>query len=404
MSDTFPGAPRALPPSPDLRHLKEQAKDLLRAGGAKSVSAAQFQIARSYGFASWPKLKAHVDLLKESGQLKEAIDSDDLERVKRIVTQNPWLHRAPLGYGRSGPLTWAAECRGSAEPPSAARLGIAEWMIQNGSDVHQGGDAPLMRAALRGERARMMELLTAHGADVNAKWNGTFPILFAACETVDPTSIVWLLEHGADPNARGSQGETALDSLLESYVRSDDLTECVNVLMSAGGETHYDAPGVLDVVRGQLDPVRTRLDEVPELVHRPLPDLRFGATGARRMVLAGATLLHLAAEFGNAEVARLLLARGAEVNARATVDEHGVGGQTAIFHAVTQFNDWGLSATRILLEAGADLSVRARLPGSYENGEEVVDCTPLEYAQRFPGAAFPGANRKTLLLLAEWSG
>ena len=33
----------------------------------------------------------------------------------------------------------------------------------------------------------------------------------------------------------------------------------------------------------------------------------------------------------------LLLDRGADVNARATVDDAGVGGQTAIFHAVTQF-------------------------------------------------------------------
>ncbi len=42
-------------------------------------------------------------------------------------------------------------------------------MIENGSDVHQGGDGPLMRAALRGERLPMMELLVAHGADVNRR-------------------------------------------------------------------------------------------------------------------------------------------------------------------------------------------------------------------------------------------
>jgi hypothetical protein len=250
----------------------------------------------------------------------------------------------------------------------------------------------------------MMDLLTAHGADVNARWNGSFPILFAPCETVDPTAIKWLLEHGADPNTRGSQGETALDYLLESYVRSSDLTMCIDVLMSAGGGTRYDMPGVLDVVRGRLDRVRARLEETPELIHRPLPELRFGATGARRMVLRGATLLHLAAEFGNPDAAQLLIAKGADVNVRATVDEHGIGGQTPIYHAVTQFNDFGLAVTRVLLEAGADLLVRARLPGSYENADEVVDCTPLEYAQRFPGSASPGANDKTLHLLTEWSG
>jgi len=50
-----------LPERPNLRHLKSQAQDLLDAGQAASVADAQFQIARRYGFPSWPKLKAHVE-------------------------------------------------------------------------------------------------------------------------------------------------------------------------------------------------------------------------------------------------------------------------------------------------------------------------------------------------------
>src|SRR5439155_537004 len=92
-------------------------------GGAESLTDAQFKIARLYGFASWPKLKAHVDSLEEIGQLKQAIDSNDLERVKFLMTRNPALHRAPLGYGKNGPLTWVAECRVPWAPPSAERLG-----------------------------------------------------------------------------------------------------------------------------------------------------------------------------------------------------------------------------------------------------------------------------------------
>ncbi len=103
--------PRQLPDNPNLRHLKDQAKDLLKAGGAVSITDAQFKIARLYGFSSWPKLKAHVDSLKEVGRLKQAIDADDVDLVKTLMTRNPTLHRAPLGYGQSGPLTWAAECR-----------------------------------------------------------------------------------------------------------------------------------------------------------------------------------------------------------------------------------------------------------------------------------------------------
>ena len=102
------------------------------------------------------------------------------------MTRNPELHRAPLGYGKNGPLTWVAECRVPWEPPGETRLAMARWMIENGSDVHQGGDGPLMRAALDDMRIPMMELLVAHGADVNADWDGHYPIVFGPCETFGP--------------------------------------------------------------------------------------------------------------------------------------------------------------------------------------------------------------------------
>ena len=120
---------RSLPDRPNLRHLKDQAKNLLKAGSVKSLTEAQFQIARLYGFANWPKLKAHVDLLEETGQLKQAIDTNDLDTVKTLMTRNPALHRVPLGYAKNGPLTWVAECRVPWGPPSPARLAMAEWMI-----------------------------------------------------------------------------------------------------------------------------------------------------------------------------------------------------------------------------------------------------------------------------------
>ncbi|HYT23779.1 MAG TPA: ankyrin repeat domain-containing protein [Candidatus Polarisedimenticolia bacterium] len=392
-------APRSLTDRPNLRHLKDQAKDLFRAGSAASLTEAQFKIARLYGFASWPRLKAHVDSLEVIGQLKQAIDTNDSARIKTLMTHNPALHCAPLGYNKNGPLTWVAECRVPWEPPSAQRLAIAKWMLENGSDVHQGGDGPLMRAALFGHRIPMMELLLAHGADVNAEWNGYFPIIFAPCETVEPAPIKWLLEHGANPNCdkpgRKYPG-TALDYVIGTYGRSSQLGACMEILLKAGGVTKYDVPPVLDLLRGRLDLLAERLDADPALLNRQFPELEFGATGARRLTLRAATLLHVAAEYGNVEAAKLLLDCGADVNARATVDESGVGGQTPIFHAVTQYGDWELPVAQLLMERGADLSVRAKLPGHYERPGEVVECTPLGYALRFPG----GEN-KTVTMLRE---
>jgi Ankyrin repeat len=223
MPTNSPDVPRSLPEHPNLRHLKDQAKDLLRSGNAASLTQAQFKIARMYGFPNWPKLKAHVDSLEEVGQLKQAIDTNDFARVKELMTRNPELHRAPLGYGENGPLTWAAECRVPWAAPAPERLAMAEWMIDHGSDVHQGGDGPLMRAALMGYRIPMMELLVARGADVNALWNGYFPIIFAPCETVEPAPLRWLLEHGANPNCADPHRKypgTALDYVLGTYGRS----------------------------------------------------------------------------------------------------------------------------------------------------------------------------------------
>ncbi len=398
MSTNSLKAPRLLPDRPNLRHLKDQAKDLLKSKGAKSLIDAQFKIARLYGFASWPKLKAHVDLLEESGQLKHAIDNNDFERVKTLMTRNPALHRAPIGYGENGPLTWVAECRIPWEPPSRERLAIAAWMIDNGSDVHQGGDGPLMRAALSGDRIPMLELLVSRGADVNAEWNGNFPLIFAPCETVQPAPLKWLLEHGANPNCEKPKRKypTALDYVIASYVRSLELGACIDILLDAGGVTKYDAPPVLDLLRGRLDRLVKHLDADPLVVNKRFPELDFGETGTRTLTLRGATLLHVAAEYGNLEAAILLLDRGADVNARAIIDEAGVGGQTPIFHAVSQHGDWGLPVAQLLLERGADLSLRVKLPGHYERPGETVHCTPLGYA-----LLFPGHESKTVTLLRE---
>jgi Ankyrin repeat len=202
MSTNSEGPARQLPANPDLRHLKDQAKDLLRAGDAESLAKAQFQVARQYGFASWPKLKAHVESLQLAGQLKRAIDANDLEEVKRLMTRHPELHRAPLGYGKAGPLTWVAECRVPRVPPSETRLAMARWMIENGSDIHQGGDMPLMRAALDDTKLPMTELLVAHGANVNAlAYSGTYPIILGPLELFAPWTLKWLLDHGADLHA-----------------------------------------------------------------------------------------------------------------------------------------------------------------------------------------------------------
>jgi hypothetical protein len=56
---------RNLPARPNLEYLKNEAKDRLddlrRADPSAQLADAQHALAREYGFASWPKMKAHVE-------------------------------------------------------------------------------------------------------------------------------------------------------------------------------------------------------------------------------------------------------------------------------------------------------------------------------------------------------
>ena len=385
--------PRPLPERPNLRHLKDEAKALVKAGEAASLSQAQFQIAKLYGFASWPKLKAHLDALeasqREFAELKQAIDENNLDRVIAMMTRNPELHRAPLGYGKNGPLTWVAECRVPWEAPTAARLEMAQWMIDNGSDVHQGGDGPLMRAALVGYRIPMMELLVRNGADVNAEWNGDFPIIFAPCETVEPEAIRWLLEHGANPNC-GKAGrkypDSALDYVIGTYSRSSQLGECIDILVGAGCASRRNMPAVLELLRGRVDLLAEWLDQDPSLISKRFPDLDFGSSGARRLTLArrdaaacggGVRQPGGGASAGGAGRGCECL-RGSGRGWRGRADADLPCGDTVLRLGIA---GGGVSRP----ENGADLGARAKLPGHYERQENLWNARRLEYARLFPG-------------------
>jgi hypothetical protein len=417
MSSTPQGSPRQLPEHPDLRHLKDQAKDLLRAGPAASLANALFHVARQYGFASWPKLKAHVESLQTVGQLKQAIDANDLKRVTQMMTRNPELHRAPLGYGKNGPLTWVAECRVPREAPSEARLAMARWMIENGSDVHQGGDGPLMRAALADMRIAMMELLVTYGADVNALWNGRYPIICAPCETLAPQALKWLLDHGADPQVAAQDYGSPLEMLICTYSRNaKGKHACLEALADAG----FDLPDTPAMAfhRGRIDLLEAHLERAPSLLeHRFEPSEIFPSAreiqrgeGLHGTPVFGSTLLHLAIEYDDIDVARWLIGRGADVNATAVLDADGFGGHTPLFHTVVTLAAPDDSKARLLLERGANPNARAtirkQLRDMGDPEKEVMrefhNVTPIGYARQFLEPTW--VNRPAITMIVERGG
>ena len=398
MTSQVPIPAIALPENPDLRHLKDQARDLMRSGSARKLSEAQYTIARSYGFASWPKLKSHVEALGRAGELKAAVDANDLAGVQRLMTLYPDLHRAPLGYAKNGPLTWVAECRVPREAPGEARLAIARWMLENGSDIHQGGDGPLMRAALDDERIAMMELLVQYGADVNAQWSGYYPIVCAPCETLAPAALRWLLQHGADPRQNSSKYGSPVSMVFGSYLRLPDRKhDCIEAFVEAGFVLP-DTPAVA-FHRGRIDLLENFLQGDPTLVRRRLPiaeifpaDTGVDSDGGFTFTpIHGVTLLHLAVEYGDVKMARMLLERGADVNGRAEVDAAGFGGHTPLFHGVFAMGPGGDEMARLLLDHGADANARATLrkqlhhldDPELEKMKEFHNVTPTGYARQY---------------------
>ncbi|HZM97494.1 MAG TPA: hypothetical protein VFB92_28940 [Vicinamibacterales bacterium] len=97
---------RDLPAHANLDHLKKQAKELLRELQQRDPGAiladAQHQLAREYGFASWPKLKLYVDAATTRVARNPFVGSwtADLSRSKlHPLTQ---LHSASIGFDVAG--------------------------------------------------------------------------------------------------------------------------------------------------------------------------------------------------------------------------------------------------------------------------------------------------------------
>lgn len=117
------------------------------------------------------------------------------------------------------------------------------------------------------------------------------------------------------------------------------------------------------------------LDAIPSLATRRFVNMPYG-----NIDLAGATLLHLAVEFGETECADLLLDRGSDVNARVERAD-GSEGQTPVFHSVATFLQTGVPVLEHLLQrARVDLSVAASFRASGIDIEPAV--TPLQWAER----------------------
>jgi ankyrin repeat protein len=176
-------------------------------------------------------------------------------------------------------------------------------LIQGGADVNvkerRGGATPIMHAAAIGS-LDAMKLLIDKGADVNARGPaGASALMWAV---TDLAKVRLLLDRGARVNAASELGRTPL--LLAAM--SDGSSEIVKLLLARGAD-----PKVVDKERWTTTLSAAYGNDTGTL--RQL--IAAGADVNSAWRLTGQTPLMMAAGHGNRDAVRLLLEKGANVNA-----------------------------------------------------------------------------------------
>jgi ankyrin repeat protein len=312
----------------------------------------------------------------------------------------PWVH-----HGVQRPVLWGAVL-------VVRSLRLAAALLDMGADPNDGVTLPL--AASAGDVAAL-ELLLAHGADVNRPWatDGTSPLYAILHWSRTDAGIRWLLEHGADPDpVSADTGEAPLHvvaagwdrSLAEALVeRGADVTR-----RRADGRTPYavaevngnrgvaewllahgasgdlsDADRLVSACsRGDRATVTALLAADPDLRNAIAPEhyaafyraAERNETTALELMLScgfdpnrpddsiGKTALHVAAMEGWPVAVRVLLGRGASVSVR----DREFKAQPLIWAAegarTTRPDRDHATVGRLLLDAGS--------PVEWQEGEE----------------------------------
>ncbi len=311
---------RSLPAKANLEQLKKQAKDLLAAFRAAEPSAvaevrryeqspdparfalhdAQRVLARAYGFASWPKLKEHVSRATVA-RLAEAVRRGDVQQVRSMLRQRPEL----------------------------VNVELAE------NDERR----PLHHAVLA-RNVEMVRLLMREGADAR---KGVYPHRDA---TVAHTIAL----------ERGYQDIVAVIEQEEQHRR--EAMSCPNVTVTPVQEE------VNGAIRSGDNAAAIRLLEADESL-------------VRACDLDGGTPLHVAAQAANQEMVAWMLAR--RVNVR-KADNSGLTPLDRAALGVDPRNDRAArfpAIAKLLLARGAEMNLRAAVAlGEAARVREIVAGDP----------------------------
>ncbi len=318
--------PRPLPLRANLEWLKKQSKDRLDAlrgdNPHAKLSDAQLAVAREFGFASWRKLKAHVEQLRD--QLDAIVPADVRQRA-----------RAEKVEPDDADLTQLLIAVDKGEVSQVTELLNRRPALASAQGLH--GQTPLHVAAQCND-PNLATILVAYGADINArfgKW-GHSPLSWAAtCNA--PECAVTLLQLGADADLFATAGIGSLEHVRASF----DANGVLIPGSARTGSSRYGADGTLlpcppPTAREQISDAlyiacRNGHAEVVEFLLAKDPDLAFRA-------YQGGTPLHWAYFGGSRRVIELLEQHGADPMARDT----GLGCTPRSFGICVPAN-WGMA-------------------------------------------------------------
>ncbi len=418
---------RHLPVRPDLDQLKHQAKDLLRdiRGGDTSaiaeftrnhpqsvmpgeaiLSDAQFALARSYGIKSWPRLVQACNLI-------DAIWNDDLAAVRDLVTKHSNLiHENARGTEKCNwgpPMSYAA---------NLGRNEIIKMLHELGAKDHMHA---LDRATLQSkiDTAQLIHGLMGSPPPPDGALSGP-------AYTLSVSGTAFALRVGARVKDDSGKRLAPVDVVLETDSRNPAAKHAILEMYVQHGSELPDTP-TMALHRGRIDLLEEHLRRDPQLFMRTFthdeiypPELgcHDEVLATQGTPLAGTTLLHMCVDYNEIEIARWLIEKGADVNAKATVNADGFGGHTALFcTVVSQPNFWmnyqgreqTAPSTELLLEHGADPKVRASLrkklhPGyapkyDVDNCYEYRDVTAVEWGVQFHAKVF--VSEPAMRMIAE---
>jgi hypothetical protein len=406
-------AVRDLPIRPNLDQLKHQAKDLLKAlrrgdadaadelarhhpapvaPGAAKLADAQLALARSYGVASWPRLVLACRMV-------DAICKDDVQTVRALVRRHPaLLHEDARGVkGNWGPpMSFAA---------NLGRTRIISMLREMGAEDLQFA---FDRACLQSQLATARQLY-----DMGAR--PARDALMGPAETQSAAGMAFLLDLGAEISDSTGDRLAPVAMVLETYGRYPEGKHACLELLAQHGITLPDTP-TMAVHRGRLDLLEAHLRRDPDLLRRTFaheeiypPALGCHADHSQALhgtPVAGGTLLHLCVDNDEVALLRWLIEQGADVNTPATIDAEGFGGHTPLFNCVVsqpyRCGNEDDTMARLLLAHGANPNARASLRKELRGAPDETlhtypNVTPLTWGTRFHDQAF--VNPQVLHLL-----